>query len=320
MNAKKCLVTGCDGFIGRFLTDLLLREGVDVYGTVRPTAVKTDFLKQGVTILEYDLLDKTRAAEIMAGVRPDYIIHLAAWADIPSSWQDPEKAISTNTLGTLYLLEGIRKAGISPVVELAGSSAEYGLCRADEIPVKEDKYLRPASPYAVSKIGGDMLGYLYWKACGLKIVRSRPFHITGPGKILDACSDFARGIVAVERGEKKALEVGNLEVVRDIVDVRDCARAMWLLALKGTPGEVYNICTGRGRKMADVLAGLVALSPQEIKLVQDPAKMRPADDPLLVGDSSKLRGLGWEPQVPLETTLADILNYWRGNAGGRPGP
>jgi GDP-4-dehydro-6-deoxy-D-mannose reductase len=319
MKDGKCLVTGCDGFIGRFLTDLLLREGVSVYGTVRPSAGKAGSSKKGVTVLQYDLLDKNRAAEIMAQVRPDYIVHLAAWADIPSSWQDPEKAITTNTLGTLYLLEGIRKAGISPVVELAGSSAEYGLSRAGEIPIKEDKEFRPASPYAVSKIGGDMLGYLYWNAGGLKVVRARPFHVTGPGKMLDSCSDFARGIVAVERGEKKALEVGNLAAVRDIVDVRDCARAMWLLALKGTPGDVYNICTGRGRKMADILDGLVAMSPREIKVVRDPAKMRPADDPVLIGDSTKLRGLGWEPQVPIEQTLADILNYWRENIDRRPG-
>jgi GDP-4-dehydro-6-deoxy-D-mannose reductase len=219
----------------------------------------------------------------------------------------------------LYLLEGIRQAGISPTIEVAGSSAEYGLCRAGEIPVKEGQEFRPGSPYAVSKVGADMLAYLYWYAHGLKIVRVRPFHIIGPGKEPDSCSDFSRGIVAVERGEKRALEVGNLEAVRDIMDVRDCARAMWLLALKGIPGEVYNICTGRGRKMADVLGGLVSLSTREIRVVPDPAKMRPADDPLLVGDSSKLRGLGWEPQVPLETTLADILTYWRENTGGRPG-
>jgi GDP-4-dehydro-6-deoxy-D-mannose reductase len=117
--------------------------------------------------------------------------------------------------------------------------------------------------------------------------------------------------VAIERGKKKALEVGNLEAVRDIVDVRDCARAMWLLILKGKPGEAYNICAGKGYKIADMLAKLVSLSKKEIEVVPDPARMRPADDPVLIGDSSKLRSLGWEPQVPIEKTLADILDYWR---------
>ncbi len=319
MKGKKCLITGCDGFIGRFLTDLLLKEGVTVFGAIEKFTEHNEYLRKKINVLEYDLLVKERAAEVMEEVRPDYVIHLAAWADIPSSWRDPEKAIMTNTMGTLYLLEGVRQAGITPMVEIACSSAEYGLCQADEIPVKEDKEFRPASPYAVSKIGADMLAYLYWYAYGLKAIRVRPFHVTGPGKMPDAYSDFSRGIVAVEKGVKETLEVGNLEAVRDIVDVRDCARAMWLLALKGTPGEVYNICAGHGHKIADILTRLFALSSKEIKVVQDPARMRPADDPVLIGDSSRLRGLGWEPQVPMDKTLADILNYWRENSDRHPG-
>ncbi len=313
MNGKKCLITGCDGFIGRFLTDLLLKEEVNVYGAVEKYTENNEYLRKTIHIFEYDLLNKERAVEVMKEVRPDYVIHLAAWADIPSSWKEPEKAIAVNTLGTLYLLESVRQTGINLVIEVACSSAEYGLCRADEIPVKEDKEFCPASPYAVSKIGADMLAYLYWYSYGLKVIRVRPFHVTGPGKMPDAYSDFSRGIVAVERGEKEMLEVGNLEAVRDIVDVRDCARAMWLLALKGIPGEVYNICSGHGHKIADILTRLVALSSKEIKVVQDPARMRPADDPVLIGDSSRLRGLGWEPQVSMDKTLADILNYWREN-------
>jgi GDP-4-dehydro-6-deoxy-D-mannose reductase len=311
MSIKKCLVTGCDGFIGRYLVDLLIGEGLIVCGTVRQSPGKSDSLKDKIAILEYDLRDADRAAEVMAEVKPDYVFHLAAWADIPSSWKDPEKAILTNTLGTLYLLEGIRKARVNPLIEVVCSSAEYGLCRPDEIPVREDKEFRPASPYAVSKISQDMLAYLYWYSYGLKVIRARPFHITGPGKMLDSFSDFSRGIVAVERGKKKQLDVGNLEAVRDIVDVRDCARAIWLLISKGNPGDVYNICTGQGRKMADMVAKLVTLSRCEIKIVPDPARMRPADDPVLIGDSSRLRSLGWKPQVELEQTLADILEYWR---------
>ena len=311
MSEKKCLITGCDGFIGRFLTDLLLKEGIAVYGAVQRFTKQSDPLKDKIAILEYEILDKERAVEVMTDVKPDYVIHLAAWADIPSSWQDPEKAIVTNMLGTLYLLEGIRKAGISPSVEVACSSAEYGLCQTDEIPIKEVKEFRPASPYAVSKIGADMLSYLYWYSYGMKITRIRPFHVTGPGKFPDACSDFSRGIVNIEKGNKRALEVGNLEAVRDILDVRDCVRAIWLLILKGKPGEAYNICSGKGNKMADILSKLISLSTKEIKVVPDPTKMRPADDPVLIGDNSKLRSLGWKPQVPIEKTLSDILNYWR---------
>ncbi len=156
-----------------------------------------------------------------------------------------------------------------------------------------------------------MFAYLYWQAYGMRIVRIRPFNITGPRKILDACSDFARGIVAIENGQTETLDVGNLETIRDVTDFRDGLKAIWLLAEKGIPGEVYNICSNKGYKIRDIVDEFVSLANKPIRIRQVPEKMRLLDDPVQIGDNSKLRGLGWEPEISLKRTVADILDYWR---------
>ena len=308
---NRCLVTGCGGFIGSYLASLLLDKGQTVYGTVHRHTENLDRLKDGVTILECDISDRKRVEDVVSEVKPDCVFHLAAQSLIVPSWQDPEKTIETNILGTLYLLDSIRKAKIDPLIEVACSSAEYGFTGESKILIKEDEQFKPSSPYGVSKVGQDMLAYLYWRTYSIKIIRVRPFYITGPGKISDACSDFARGIVEVEKGKTDTLTTGKLESVRDMVDVRDCVGAMWLLMEHGVPGEDYNICSGRGYRMRDILDKLLSLSPSEIKVCQSPERIRALDDPILIGDNSKLCRLGWKPQIPIERTLSDILDYWR---------
>jgi len=308
---NRCLVTGCEGFIGSYLASLLLEKGQTVYGTVHPLAEKLDSLKDRITILKCDITDRKRVDDVVSEVKPDYVFHLAAQSFIRPSWQDPEKTIEINILGTLYLLDSVRKANIDPLIEVACSSAEYGFTGEGEILIKEDEQFKPSSPYGVSKVGQDMLAYLYWHTYSIKVIRIRPFYITGPGKVSDACSDFARGIVEVEKGQTNTLNTGKLESVRDIVDVRDCVQAMWLLMEHGVPGEAYNICSGRGYKMRDILDMLLSMSPKKTKITQSPEKMRPSDDNILIGDNSKLRRLGWKPQIPIERTLSDILDYWR---------
>jgi len=183
-----------------------------------------------------------------------------------------------------------------------------------EIPIKENKEFRPLSPYAVSKIGVDMLAYLYWQTYKMKIIRIRPFNITGPRRTSDVCSDIAKGIAEIEAGRKQVLEVGNLESIRDITDVRDAVNAMWLLSNKGNFGEAYNLCSAEGYKIKSILDKLISLSKSHtIKIFQNPSKMRKIDDPLQIGDNSKLRNLGWVPEIPIDQTLADLLIYWRNN-------
>ncbi|GAF78135.1 unnamed protein product, partial [marine sediment metagenome] len=309
---KKCLITGCEGFIGSHLAEFLLETGIRVYGTVYQESGNIDHLKGRLTTLKCDMLDKEGMDSTIAEARPDFVFHLAAQSLPSQSWLDPEETFKINVLGTLNLLESIRKAAIDPVIEVACSSAEYGPSNEAELPIKETNRLQPSSPYGVSKLAEDMLARLYWQTYGTKMIRIRPFFIIGPRKTSDVCSDFASGIAEIEAGERDTLSVGNLETIRDFVDVRDAVRAMWLLIEKGTPGEVYNICTGKGHKIRDILDKLISLSSQPIEVHPDPRLMRPSDEPIVIGDNSKLCALGWKPQIPLEKTLSDMLGYWRG--------
>lgn len=308
---QKCLITGCEGFLGSHLADFLLEKGLDIHASIYADIKNIRHLKGKINIMECDVRDIDRVEKIVNDVKPDYVFHFAAQSLVIPSWQDPKETLDTDILGTFYVLDAIRKADIDPVVSVACSSAEYGLNYDHEIPVVETKEFRPSSPYGVSKIGTDMFAYLYWQAYGMKIVRMRPFNITGPRKILDACSDFGRGIAAIENKQAEILDVGNLETIRDVTDFRDGIKAVWLLAEKGAPGEVYNICSGRGYKIKEILDTFISLSKGPITFRQVPEKMRLLDDSVQVGDNSKLRALGWEPEIPLERTIADILDYWR---------
>jgi len=310
---NRCLITGCGGFIGSYLASLLLDNGYKVYGTVHQQAKKLEHLKDRITILQCDILDAKRVDDVVMEVKPDYIFHLAARSLITQSWQDPAGTFDTNITGTVNLLDSIRKAGIAPLVQILCSSAEYGFNSQSEIPIKEDEPFKPCSPYGVSKVGQDMLSTLYWRTYGMKIIRVRPFYITGPGKTTDACSDFARGIVRIEKGQSKTLSTGNLESTRDIVDVRDCTRALLVLMKRGLPGEVYNICTGRGYQMKELLDKLLSLTSSKVRIRQTPEKMRPLEGNTLVGDNTKLCDLGWKPRIPVEQTLSGVLDYWRKN-------
>jgi GDP-4-dehydro-6-deoxy-D-mannose reductase len=306
---NRCLITGCEGFIGSYLAEYLVEQGLDVYGLVFQDTGNLASVVSRLHIIKGNVADKDNMQSLIEEVRPDFIFHLAAQSLIPASWEDPEKTFIINILGTLYLIESIKKLGLNTVIEITGSSDEYGKMSTS---IKESAALAPSSPYGVSKMAQDMLGNIYFQAFGLKIVRIRPFAIIGPRKVSDACSDFARGIAEIEAGRKDSLSIGNLESVRDFIDVRDAVRAMWMIAEKGEPGQVYNICSGKGHSIKEVLDSLISLSSRKIKVIADPGRMRPSDKPLLVGDNSKLSELGWQPQIPLERTLADILDYWRG--------
>jgi GDP-4-dehydro-6-deoxy-D-mannose reductase len=309
---KKCLIVGCGGFIGSHLAEFLLTKNFTIYGTVYRNTSNIEHIKNCITILKYDIRDKIRIESIIETVNPDAIFYLATQNFIAPSWEDPEKTLTTNILGTYYFLDAIQKSGMDPIVEVISSSAVYGMNYDNEIPVKENKEFRPLNPYAVSKIGVDMLAYLYWQTYTMKIIRIRPFNVTGPRRTFDVCSDFAKGIVEIEKGQRNVLEVGNLESVRDITDVRDAVKAMGLLLEKGHFGDAYNLCSGNGYKIREILNKLISLSESNnITVYQDPNKMRKSDDTTQIGDNTKLREIGWVPEIPLESTLGDLLNFWR---------
>ena len=308
---KKALITGCEGFIGSYLAELLVEQGVRVYGLVYQDTGNLDHLKGKIDIIKCDIASEATVQSLLAEVKPDYIFHLAAQSLLTESWRGPAKTFTINTLGTISLLEGVRKAAIDPFILITGSSDEYKGNSANGAPLKETDELGPNSPYGVSKLAADMLGYAYWKNYGLKVVRVRPFAIIGPRKTGDACSDFARGISEIEAGKREYLSVGNLEATRDFLDVRDAVSAMWLLAERGVPGEVYNICAGQGRSMKELLDMMISISAKFIEIRADPERLRAADKAVLLGDCSKLNELGWKPQVQIRKTISEILNYWR---------
>jgi GDP-4-dehydro-6-deoxy-D-mannose reductase len=314
----RALITGITGFAGSHLADYLLAEQpqVEVFGLYRWRSRMENILALGdrVTLLEGDLRDYSSVHRALDACRPDVVFHLAAQSFVPSSWRAPTETLTTNITGQTNLFEAVRALGIDPVIQIACSSEEYGLVHPEEVPITEDNPLRPLSPYAVSKVAQDLLGYQYFQSYGIKAVRTRGFNHTGPrrGDVF-VTSNFAKQIATIEAGlAEPVIRVGNLEAVRDFTDVRDMVRAYWLAVTRARPGEVYNIATGVGITIQALLDRLLALSRVEVAVVQDPDRMRPSDVERLVGDASKFRAdTGWEPEIPFDQTLADVLDYWR---------
>jgi GDP-4-dehydro-6-deoxy-D-mannose reductase len=313
----RVLITGFTGFVGSHLADYLVARGdVEVFGTLRWRSRRDNVEHLGTRVrhVECDLHDAAAVRRVLREVRPDRIFHLAAQSYVPTSWVIPGETLSGNVLGQVNLFEAIRDLELPARVHIAGSSEEYGLVLPDEVPIREENPLRPLSPYAVSKVAQDLLAYQYWKSYGLHTVRTRGFNHTGPrrGEVF-VSSNFSKQIAEIEKGLREpVVHVGNLESIRDFTDVRDMVRAYWLALERGAPGEVYNVCSGRGYSARQVLDILLGLSHVKVEIRQDPARMRPSDVVLLLGDYSKFRGVtGWEPTIPFEVTLKDLLEHWR---------
>lgn len=314
----RVLVTGITGFVGSHFADYALAHQAEVFGSYRwrSKTENIEHLAERISLIECDLRDLSSVQHLLERVRPDAVVHLAAQSYVGSSWQAPAETLFTNTVAQVNLLEGIRRLPVPPRFLVVGSSEEYGAVEEGELPITEDNPLRPLSPYAVSKVTQDLLGYQYFKSYGLPIVRSRAFNHEGPrrGDVF-VTSNFARQIAEIEAGLREpVVHVGNLEARRDYTDVRDVVRGYWLLLERGEPGEVYNLCSGKAWRIADVLDFLLGETKvRPIAVREDPARLRPSDVPVLLGDASKIRkAVGWQPELPFEQTLRDVLHYWRG--------
>jgi GDP-4-dehydro-6-deoxy-D-mannose reductase len=226
----------------------------------------------------------------------------------------------TNVTGQTNLFEAIRILGLDPVVQIACSSEQYGLVLPDEVPIKETNPLRPLSPYAVSKVAQDYLGYQYHRSYGLKVIRTRGFNHTGPrrGHVF-VTSNFCSQVAAIELGlQEPVIRVGNIEAIRDFTDVRDMVRAYWLAVTRAKHGEVYNIASGKGIRIREMLDLVLSCSRVEVEVEVDRDRLRPSDVEILIGDSSKFRAdTGWEPRIPFEQTVRDLLDYWRRTLAAR---
>ena len=316
-SVKKGLVTGITGFAGSHLAELLLKEGVQVYGIQRwrSKTENIEHITAQITFEEADLLDAHSLYSVIDKIKPDYIFHLAAQSFVQSSWASPTQTLEVNIIGTAHLFEAVRKTGLPIAIQIACSSEEYGKVLPNEVPIKETNPLRPLSPYAVSKLAMDYLGYQYHESYGMRIIRTRGFNHTGPrrGEVF-AESSFAKQIAEIEAGRREPVVfVGNLEAQRDYTDVRDMVKAYYLAVEKCESGEVYNIATGKAWRIRAVLDLLISMSKVKGEVKQDPSRMRPSDVEILIGDNSKfIAKTGWKPEIPFEKTMEDLLNYWRG--------
>jgi GDP-4-dehydro-6-deoxy-D-mannose reductase len=313
----RALVTGASGFVGGHLAEYLVAEGdlvVGLSGSGRwPAALA--HLGKTVRIEPFDLVERGEAelAELVRRKQPEVIYHLAAQSNPQESLGDPRGTWTLNLVGSLNLLEAINASGQKPRVVLVGSGVCYGNPAPELIPVKEDCPLRPNNPYAASKAAVDLLGIQYHLAKGMDVIMVRPFNHAGPRQSPRyVLAGLALQVTEVEKGRRECIEVGNLDVVRDFIDVRDVVRAYRLLATHGPPGEIYNLGSGQGTKIADALEYLRSQAKIPIPVQVDAARVRPVDQPYLVADATKLRtAVGWQPCYSIEQTLTDMLDFCR---------
>lgn len=294
----KAFITGIAGFVGEYLAEYLLRQGLQVAGSRLPHEPIDTYLQENADIYEIDLLDYEQTKSVLEKVKPDYLFHLAAQSSVALSWKNPSLTFDVNVKGAIHLLEAIRELGLSIRILLVGSS-------------EQAKF---SNPYAISKMTQEMLGQMYGRAYSMEIVMVRAYNHTGPRqKPAFVIPDFSRRIALMEKGKMEpVLKVGNLDAVRDFSDVRDIVRAYYELMLKGKPGEVYEVGSGKGYSIKELLDRLLEMSSISIEVQQDPERMRPSDDPVSICDNSKIyQDTGWKPEIDIQKTLQDVLEYWR---------
>jgi len=307
------LVTGAAGFAGSHLVDHLLENEACVAGWGHGPVPAASSGSDRVSWTSVDITDAEAVAAALAETRPSAVFHCAGVADVHSTWSDSETALRVNVMGTHNLLAALERLGLDAPVLITGSALVY---QPSDTALSEDSPIGPASPYGVSKLAQELVGLT---ARG-RVIVTRPFNHAGPRQAAAyVTSSFARQIVEVETGMREpVLEVGNLDARRDITDVRDTVRAYRLLMEKGQAGRPYNVCRGEAFRVGDLLDALVSQSKTAIEIRQDPARLRPNDTPVVLGDPSRLkRDTGWTPQVPIEQTLRDLLDYWRQIVAGK---
>lgn len=312
---KKALVTGITGFAGSFLAEQLLDSGYEVYGAhISDNIQNIEFIQDKVQLEKVDLMDFEKVTECIKKVSPDFIFHLAALTTPGDSFKEPAKFMINNITSQMNILESVKNLNISPRILVTSSSEIYGMVKEEELPINEKAEMRPANPYAVSKIAQDYLALQYFLAYKMDIVRIRPFNHIGPRQTDQfVVANFAKQIAEIEKNNlPKVIKVGNLEAKRDFTDVRDMVKAYVLLAEKGAAGDVYNVGSGSSYKISEILSILVSMSSDPITTEEDPARLRPSDVPDIRSDNTKVESeTGWKPTIPLATTLKDILDYYR---------
>ncbi|MHB8263183.1 MAG: GDP-mannose 4,6-dehydratase [Acidimicrobiales bacterium] len=293
----RVLVTGAGGFVGGWLVPYLASQGDEVCPMDRSVDVRSHSL----------------VCDAIAGYGPDAIYHLAGFANVGLSWDQPQTALEVNAIGALNVLEAARRCARMPKVLLLSSAEIYGEVSEEDLPLVESSPARPMTPYAVSKVAVEYLGLQAYLAHGLPVVTVRPFNHVGPGQPLSFfVPAMAQRIIDAAKAGNATLPAGNLSSRRDFTDVRDVVRAYRMLIEKGEPGETYNVCTGQDVPMTFVAKMMAELTGSKVAVVQDPSLIRPADIPVLRGDPGKLKSItGWSPSYSLRDTLKDVIEWRR---------
>jgi GDP-4-dehydro-6-deoxy-D-mannose reductase len=315
----KVLITGFSGFVSKHFLDYLEinAHGAIVAGTDKnaPEFEFNNYQNISVEFHQVDLLNKEEVEEIITQFRPEYLLHLASYSSVANSWIRPVESFNNNVNIFLNLVEQIRISNIKCRILSIGSSEEYGNVTEGEVPLTEDHSLRPVSPYGVARVSQEMVSKVYADGYGLDIIITRSFNHIGPGqKDIFVISSFAKQLVQIMKSGSKSgsIVTGDISIVRDFVDVRDVVRAYFLLMQKGKRGEIYNICSGMGRSLKDIIVEMSNILGIEISTTIDAARVRPDDNKLIVGSYQKInREIGWEPSIRIEESLRDIITFWQ---------
>ena len=318
----KAWVTGAGGMMGQHLVRLLLEKGYSVLGTYYQPTTDIKQLPKQAQIEECDVRNRALVKKFLYDFKPDEIYHLAAQSYPTKSWEDPWYTIQTNVLGSVNLFEAVKELKkefvLNPKIVSACSSAEYGYVSEEQVPVKESMQPKPLHPYGVSKLAQEALAYQYYKNFNLHIVSFRIFNTTGPFKVNDVCADLTHRLITIEKNlatnkniEKK-LRVGNTKAKRAITDVRDIINAFYIGLQKCPPGEVYNLSGEKVYQIEDIIKILKTFVDFDFTTFVDPVLIRPTDEPIIYGDSTKFKNItGWKQEINLEKTLKDMLDFWR---------
>lgn len=309
---KRAFVTGAEGFIGSHLLPFLNLQGWEVAGGVLDGYDQLVERHSNIRIFHCDLRDRRRVKEVLTCYKPTHVFHLGAQSLPTLSWADPVGTFESNIMGSLHLFETMRHMESPPVVVSACSSAEYGNVPPAAIPVTEEQPLRPLHPYGISKVCLDLLSREYFLDYGIPAVNLRLFNTTGPGKLNDAPSDFVRQIACIKRGAREpVVEVGNLKPRRAFLDVRDAVRGFYLAAVKGKPGQSYNLCASSTHRIDTLLRTAMRLSGVKAEIRPVERLMRPSDEKVIFGSTRKFhQDTGWTPKFSLEDTLSSMLQHW----------
>ncbi len=317
---KKILITGISGFAGGHFARFLAtnRKGIEVYGISRSKPA-WDFVENGyellqnINFLQADMGDNPRIQSIICDIEPDYILHLAAQSSVAESWRTPASSFINNISGFMNVIETVRLYGIPAKILSVGSAEQYGIVTRNDLPLTEKTGMHPANPYAVARVAQEQLAKIYVDGYGLDICCTRSFNHCGPGQSdRFVVSSIVKQLVMITQGKQdNGIHIGNGSIVRDFLDVRDVVAAYGLLLEKGPRGEVYNICSGRGYVIRDIITILSDIYKTDIQIHEEKSQFRPIDNPQIIGSNEKImHDLGWHPKVSFEESLQDMYDYW----------